>query len=95
MGKRVPIASGPFLLFGSPFIIQGPYFQCFGNIHAKNVKSFCMYTTMSKLELSVLNHDLLLEMVSKFVKTDSVLHSGVQNMLQPGCQALFLAGTFL
>ena len=34
---------GLFLLFGSPFIFQGPYFQCFGFIHAKNVNSVCMY----------------------------------------------------
>ena len=32
---------------GSLFILQGPYFQCFGFIHAKNVNSVCMYTAMS------------------------------------------------
>ena len=26
-----------FLLLGSLFIFQGPYFQCFGSMHAKNV----------------------------------------------------------
>ena len=32
---------------GSLFIFQGPYFQCFGLIHAKNVNSVCMYTAVS------------------------------------------------
>ena len=32
---------------GSLFIFQGPYFQCFGFIHAKNVNSVCMYTAVS------------------------------------------------
>ena len=69
--KRVPIIwtgsllyvgtgslQGPFLRFGSLFIFQGPYFQCFGFIHAKNVNSVCMYTTMSYLDLSVMSNDL-------------------------------------
>ena len=43
---------------GSLFIFQGPYFQCFGFIHAKNVNSVCMYTTMSYLDLSVMSNDL-------------------------------------
>ena len=34
------------VLNGSLFIFQGPYFHCFGFIHAKNVNSVCMYTTM-------------------------------------------------
>ena len=44
---------GTFLAFwvpiGSLFIFQGPYFQCFGSIHAKNVNSVCncIYTAMS------------------------------------------------
>ena len=49
LGTRVPI--GTFLAFwvpiGSLFIFQGPYFQCFGFIHAKYVNLVCMYTTMS------------------------------------------------
>ena len=32
---------------GSFFIFQGPYFQCFGFIHAKKVNSVCMYTAVS------------------------------------------------
>ena len=57
--KWVPIQGpgslqGPFLAFwvpiGSLFIFQGPYFQCFGLIHAKNVNLVCMYTTMSYLD---------------------------------------------
>ena len=35
-----------WVLNGSLFIFQGPYFHCFGFIHAKNVNSVCMYTTM-------------------------------------------------
>ena len=35
-----------WVLIGSLFIFQGPYFHCFGFIHAKNVNSVCMYTTM-------------------------------------------------
>ena len=44
--------------FGSLFIFQGPYFQCFGFIHAKNVNSVCMYTTMSYFDLSVMSNVL-------------------------------------
>ena len=43
---------------GSLFIFQGPYFQCFGLIHAKNVNLVCMYTTMSYLDLTVMSNDL-------------------------------------
>ena len=43
---------------GPLFIFQGPYFQCFGFIYAKNVNSVCMYTTMSYLDLSVMSNDL-------------------------------------
>ena len=32
-----------WVLIGSLFILQGPYFHCFGFIHAKNVNSVCMY----------------------------------------------------
>ena len=35
-----------WVLNGSLFIFQGPYFHCFGFIHAKNVNLVCMYTTM-------------------------------------------------
>ena len=46
----VPII-GTLLAFwvpiGSLFIFQGPYFQCFGFIHAKNINSVCMYTSVS------------------------------------------------
>ena len=60
LGTRVPI--GTFLAFwvpiGSLFIFQGPYFQCFGFIHAKNVNLVCMYTTMSYLDLYVMSNDL-------------------------------------
>ena len=35
-----------WVLIGSLFIFQGPYFHYFGFIHAKNVNSVCMYTTM-------------------------------------------------
>ena len=59
--KRVPII-GTFLTFwvpiGSLFIFQGPYFQCFGFIHAKNVNLVCMNTTISYLDLSVMSNDL-------------------------------------
>ena len=61
--KSVPIIGirslqGPFWRFGSLFIFQGPYFQCFGFIHAKNVNLVYMYTTMSYLDLSVMSNDL-------------------------------------
>ena len=60
LGTRVPI--GTFLAFwvliGSLFIFLGPYFQCFGFIHAKNVNLVYMYTTMSYLDLSVMSNDL-------------------------------------
>ena len=62
LGIRVPI--GTFLAFwvpigfGSLFIFQGPYFQCFGLIHVKNVNLVCMYTTMSYLDLTVMSNDL-------------------------------------
>ena len=32
-----------WVLIGSLFIFQGPYFHYFGFIHAKNVNSVCMY----------------------------------------------------
>ena len=51
-----------FLLFGSLFIFQGPYSQCFGYMHAKNVNSVGMYTAMRKLVLlttDLLQHPLL------------------------------------
>ena len=35
-----------WVLNGSLFIFQGPYFHCFGFTHAKNVNLVCMYTTM-------------------------------------------------
>ena len=35
-----------WVLNGSLFIFQGPYFHFFGFIHAKNVNSVRMYTTM-------------------------------------------------
>ena len=35
-----------WVLNGSLFIFQGPYFHCFSFIHAKNVNLVCMYTTM-------------------------------------------------
>ena len=35
-----------WVLNGSIFIFQGPYFHFFGFIHAKNVNSVYMYTTM-------------------------------------------------
>ena len=60
LGTRVPIGT----LFGilGPYWVsiyfQGPYFQCFGLIHAKNVYLVCMYTTMSYLDLSVMSNDL-------------------------------------
>ena len=38
---------GPFWRFGSLFIFQGPYFQCFDYIYAENINSVCMNTTMS------------------------------------------------
>ena len=47
-----------WVLIGSLFIFQGPYFHCFDFIHAKNVNSVCMYTTMSYLDLSVMRNDL-------------------------------------
>ena len=34
---------------GSLFIFQGPYFQCFGFIHAKNVNSVCLHVYSSEL----------------------------------------------
>ena len=55
---RVPI--GTFLTFGSLFIFQGPYFQCFGEIHTKNVNSVCMYTIMSRLDLCSLKTSIAL-----------------------------------
>ena len=33
-----------WVLIGSLFIFQGPYFHYFGFIHPKNVNSVCMYT---------------------------------------------------
>ena len=51
LGTRVPI--GTFLAFwvpiGFPFTFQGPYFQCFGFIHAKNVNSVCLHVYSSEL----------------------------------------------
>ena len=38
---------GHFLLLGSLFVCQGPYFQCFGSNHVKNDNLVCMYTAMS------------------------------------------------
>ena len=59
LGTRVPIGTFFGMVpIGSLFIFQGPYFQCFGIIHAKNVNLVCMYTTMSYLDLSVMSDDL-------------------------------------
>ena len=35
-----------WVLNGSLFIFQGPYFHCFAFINAKKVNSVCLYTTM-------------------------------------------------
>ena len=43
---------------GSLFIYKGPYFQCYGFIHAKNVNLVCMYTTMSYLDFYVMSNYL-------------------------------------
>ena len=43
---------GPFWHFES---LLGPHFHCSGFIHAKNVNSVCMYTTVSYLDLSVMS----------------------------------------
>ena len=43
-----------WVLIGSLFIFQGPYLQCFGLIHAKNVNTFCMYTAMRKQKIVML-----------------------------------------
>ena len=32
---------GPLCRFGSLFIFQGPYFQCFDYIYAENINSVC------------------------------------------------------
>ena len=40
---------GPLLLFRSLFNFQGPYFQCLGKIHSKNVNSVYIHTAMRKL----------------------------------------------
>ena len=49
--EESPALIRTFLAFwvpiGSLFIFQGPYFQCFGFIHAKKVNSVCMYTAVS------------------------------------------------
>ena len=70
LGTQVPI--GAFLAFwvpiGSLFIFQGPYFQCFGFIHAKNVNLVCMYTIMSYLDL-LANFDFDLCLCVKFHKS--------------------------
>ena len=55
---------------GSLFIFQGPYFQCFGLIHAKNVNLVCMYTTMSYLDLTVMRN----QNCPVFAGTGSGLH---------------------
>ena len=47
-----------WVLNGSLFIFQGPYFHFFGFIHAKNVNSVCMYTTMSYFDLCVTSNYL-------------------------------------
>ena len=52
------IALAIWVPIGSLFIFQGPYFQCFGLIHAKNVNLVCMYTAMSYLDLTVMSNDL-------------------------------------
>ena len=48
---RDPVPIGTFLTFwvpvGSLFKFQGPYFQCFGLINAKNVNSVYMYCLQS------------------------------------------------
>ena len=61
--KSVPIIGirslqGPFWRFGSLFIFQGPYFQCFGFIHAKNCK-FSLHVYNYELTWSVCEAHLL------------------------------------
>ena len=47
-----------WVLNGSLFIFQGPYFHYFGFIHAKNVNSVCMYTNWDCIKAYMLpiNH---------------------------------------
>ena len=48
-----------WVLIGSLFIFQGPYFHYFGFIQAKNVNLVCMYTTMVPVQL-LANYDFYL-----------------------------------
>ena len=66
---------------GSLFLGHGPYFKCFGYIHAKNVNSACREREgcagtqqWDNLICAVLDHHLPLEMISIVVGTCSVLH---------------------
>ena len=73
-----------FLAFGVPigslFIFQGPYFQCFGFIHAKNVNSVCLHVYRSELTWFV---------------CDNFLHCYYTNMLWSDASQVILLANFV
>ena len=69
-----------WVLIGSLFIFQGPYFHYFGFIHAKNVNSVCMYTTVSKRVLILRTWSLIRTFLAFWVLIFTILVSFVQRM---------------
>ena len=79
VSKRVPIIGTFFVVLGSHWVsiyISGSLFSFFRFIYAKNVNSVCMYTTMSYLDLSVMNNDLQKKMTCK-----KSIQSIIQNII--------------
>ena len=87
---------GTFLAFwvpiGSLFIFQGPYFQCFGSIHAKNVNSVCLHVYSSELT-SVCLHVYRSELT--WFVCDNFLHCYYTNMLWSDASQVILLANFV
>ena len=77
---------------GSLFIFQGPYFQCFGFIHAKNVNSVCLHVYSSELT-SVCLHVYRSELT--WFVCDNFLHCYYTNMLWSDASQVILLANFV
>ena len=77
---------------GSLFTFQGPYFQCFGFIHAKNVNSVCLHVYSSELT-SVCLHVYRSELT--WFVCDNFLHCYYTNMLWSDASQVILLANFV
>ena len=91
--NRDPLCDSAFWVpIGSLFIFQGPYFQCFGFIHAKNVNSVCLHVYSSELT-SVCLHVYRSELT--WFVCDNFLHCYYTNMLWSDASQVILLANFV